>query len=342
MAGGIYDQVGSLELRQMDRGERVEKKVDIYESIDALRVQETEDTDTVHTLPAVRRRGRRCSRLTAVCLGLLCVLLLITILIYMYSERASFISYITNLPEEKDQLNISLHDLANERDQLNISLHDLANERDQLNTSLQNLANERDQLNISLQNLANERDQLNISLQNLANERDQLNISLQNLANERDQLNISLQNLANEKDQLNINLQNLANKRDQLNINLQNLANERDQLNINLQNLTEEKLTLQRKYDHLLQQIEKNICFHEWKEFGSSFYFFSTEQKTWSESRQHCRVTGADLVIINSRDEQVFLIDQNKSTRFWIGLTKIKSKGQNQWMWVDNQLLSDE
>ncbi|XP_049328351.1 oxidized low-density lipoprotein receptor 1-like [Astyanax mexicanus] len=135
MAGVIYDQVGSLELRQMDRGERVEKKVDIYESVDALRVQETEDANTVYTLPAVRRRGRRCSRLTAVCLGLLCVLLMITIILYyMHSVK------------ERDQLKNSNQNLTKEREQLQTSIQNLTKERDQLQTSNQDLAKERDQL----------------------------------------------------------------------------------------------------------------------------------------------------------------------------------------------------
>ncbi|XP_036420140.1 CD209 antigen-like protein E, partial [Colossoma macropomum] len=120
---------------------------------------------------------------------------------------------------------------------------------------------------------------------------------------------------------------------------IRNLTEERDQLKSSYQNLTEDDHILQTKYDHLVKLTEKSWI-KELKTFGSSFYFFSPENKSWSESRQDCRKGGADLVIINSREEQMFFIDQKKDSSFWIGLTD--EDAENTWKWVDGQPLTDK
>eukprot|EP00063_Salmo_salar_P090468 XP_014065303.1 PREDICTED: C-type lectin domain family 4 member E-like [Salmo salar] len=76
-------------------------------------------------------------------------------------------------------------------------------------------------------------------------------------------------------------------------------------------------------------------CPKGWRMLGSSCYFLSTERKTWEESRQYCLNRGADLVIINSRQEQ-FLFNRNNG--FWIGLTDTVTEGT--WKWVDGNPLT--
>jgi len=39
--------------------------------------------------------------------------------------------------------------------------------------------------------------------------------------------------------------------------------------------------------------------------YKSSLYFLSSEKKNWTESRRYCIERGADLIIINNREEQV-------------------------------------
>uniref|UniRef100_A0AAR2IQ98 C-type lectin domain-containing protein n=1 Tax=Pygocentrus nattereri TaxID=42514 RepID=A0AAR2IQ98_PYGNA len=86
--------------------------------------------------------------------------------------------------------------------------------------------------------------------------------------------------------------------------------------------------------------VVERCWFNELKTFGSSFYFFSTERNNWTESRQDCRKGGADLVIINSREEQMFLIDPKEKRNFWIGLTDTET--EDTWKWVDGQPLTDK
>eukprot|EP00063_Salmo_salar_P090429 XP_014065264.1 PREDICTED: C-type lectin domain family 4 member E-like [Salmo salar] len=77
-------------------------------------------------------------------------------------------------------------------------------------------------------------------------------------------------------------------------------------------------------------------CQEGWRYFDSSLYFLSTEKKTWKESRKHCQERGADLVMINSREEQTFLF--NLHMRAWIGLTDSVTDGT--WKWVDDTSLT--
>ena len=50
--------------------------------------------------------------------------------------------------------------------------------------------------------------------------------------------------------------------------------------------------------------LEKHLQ-EGWTYFQSSLYYVSTEQKSWNEAREDCRKKGADLVIVNNRNEQV-------------------------------------
>ncbi|XP_062343045.1 immune-related, lectin-like receptor 4 isoform X2 [Osmerus eperlanus] len=86
-------------------------------------------------------------------------------------------------------------------------------------------------------------------------------------------------------------------------------------------------------------------CVPDWKYFGGKCYYFSSDMKTWAESRVACISSGGDLVIIESEDEQDFLTEEfvgkikpdKPEEKFWIGLTDLETEGM--WLWVDNSKL---
>ncbi|XP_076610606.1 CD209 antigen-like protein D [Chaetodon auriga] len=75
-----------------------------------------------------------------------------------------------------------------------------------------------------------------------------------------------------------------------------------------------------------------------WKRFRCSCYYKSTERRTWTASRRFCQSRGADLVIINSKEEHDFVRELNEAGASWIGLQAVKTyqwQQELEWKWVD-------
>uniref|UniRef100_A0A3P9KTU4 C-type lectin domain-containing protein n=1 Tax=Oryzias latipes TaxID=8090 RepID=A0A3P9KTU4_ORYLA len=67
-----------------------------------------------------------------------------------------------------------------------------------------------------------------------------------------------------------------------------------------------------------LSVYEGKRCPDSWMRFGCSCYYKSTEKKTWNESRSFCQENGSDLVVLNSKEEQVGVFTLVPSTESWI------------------------
>ncbi|KAM6986251.1 CD209 antigen-like protein C [Aplochiton taeniatus] len=117
---------------------------------------------------------------------------------------------------------------------------------------------------------------------------------------------------------------------------------EREQINTKYNNtlteLMKENQYLVKETDELQKNLNTTCCCPSWQKFGSSCYYVSKEYKTWERSRQDCRDRGADLVIINSRQELDFIHKFEKP--FWIGLSYSEEEGI--WKWVDGTRLPEE
>ncbi|XP_039608757.1 CD209 antigen-like protein C [Polypterus senegalus] len=83
----------------------------------------------------------------------------------------------------------------------------------------------------------------------------------------------------------------------------------------------------------------RNTCPQLWRPFKSKCYFFSTVEMNWSLSQENCTAMGGHLVIIESEDEQEFLLQEANITQYWIGLTDSEEEGA--WHWVDKSTLRD-
>ncbi|XP_034003343.1 CD209 antigen-like protein C [Trematomus bernacchii] len=106
-----------------------------------------------------------------------------------------------------------------------------------------------------------------------------------------------------------------------------------------LSSVTEERDTLKVSLTEKTREVEclKKMCPEGWRKFGCSCYLLSTETDTWEQSRQHCTAGGADLVIVDSEEEQEFITSMIKE-QTWIGLSDREEEGT--WTWVDGSPLT--
>ncbi|XP_054911293.1 hepatic lectin-like [Poeciliopsis prolifica] len=86
-------------------------------------------------------------------------------------------------------------------------------------------------------------------------------------------------------------------------------------------------------------------CGPGWELNHNKCYYFSTTKSSWNDSRRSCINLGSDLVKIDSREEQAFLVRRvadmmaYNNDMFWIGLTD--SDVEDRWSWMDGSPLEE-
>ncbi|XP_069024742.1 killer cell lectin-like receptor subfamily B member 1B allele C [Embiotoca jacksoni] len=101
-------------------------------------------------------------------------------------------------------------------------------------------------------------------------------------------------------------------------------------------NLKENQLKLNESCCRWGKENQTTTNISEWKLIQSSYYYMSPGKKNWTESRADCQRRGADLLIINNKNEHDFFCKLNKYGESWIGLESVTSPDWTAvWKWVD-------
>ncbi|XP_067419528.1 C-type lectin domain family 4 member G-like [Emydura macquarii macquarii] len=80
-------------------------------------------------------------------------------------------------------------------------------------------------------------------------------------------------------------------------------------------------------------------CPPDWMRFQRSCYYFSESTKTWADAEAFCLAYRGHLVIVNTKEEQAFLmVNRGPSRVYWLGSTDQKMEAQ--WHWVDGSSLT--
>ncbi|MEQ2300199.1 hypothetical protein AMECASPLE_022864 [Ameca splendens] len=153
---------------------------------------------------------------------------------------------------------------------------------------------------------------------------------LNSLTEERDKLKMinyemetRSKNLTEERDELQGKLNDLVSKQNSLTKERDNLTRINSDTEARSRIISLERDKLRKRLNTLAQP--------GWTLFRGSAYYISSTTKTWQESRIYCLSADADLMIINSKEEQDFA--NSFQIYMWIGLTDLRTEGT--WEWVD-------
>ncbi|KAJ8316663.1 hypothetical protein KUTeg_005782 [Tegillarca granosa] len=93
-------------------------------------------------------------------------------------------------------------------------------------------------------------------------------------------------------------------------------------------------------FDDVINNCRRDIitsCPKDSVRYGNSCYYFSTNTATWYDAERACFIRGGHLAIVESKQEDLFLINEvtKKKTNFWLDGTDEKVEGR--WIWSSIQ-----
>ncbi|XP_077380451.1 uncharacterized protein LOC144020644 isoform X1 [Festucalex cinctus] len=211
-------------------------------------------------------------------------------------------------------------------------------QRDHLQNKFNNITRSQEKLQMSYNSLIKDIEHLEDRYNSSSSERDNIASSHQNLTLEKETLQAIYTTLAKATDELMASYNSTVEDKKDLESRLKNVTAERDQQRVQIINMSAEIDELRTTVTKLNVTVKDKVCPSGWKKFENNCYFASTTKKTWYLSRSNCQGKGADLAIINSREEMFVngLYSNNKEV--WIGLTDEGVEGQ--WKWVDGTAMT--
>ncbi|XP_062385354.1 CD209 antigen-like [Sardina pilchardus] len=185
---------------------------------------------------------------------------------------------------------------------------------------------QRDQLQQNYINMTRERETLQKKLYQLDRLKHDLTGEKTKLERRLSDLDNIQRNLTEEKKRLQSNISELDQRNRILAEQEEDVQRRLSQMMIREHNLT-----------HINGKYEEKLFGMGWHYFEPTWYYLSKQKRNWSDSRQDCKNRGADLVVINSREEQLFIA--GLAMQAWIGLSDRDTEGV--WTWVDNTNLTE-
>ncbi|XP_076829100.1 uncharacterized protein LOC143475210 isoform X5 [Brachyhypopomus gauderio] len=187
---------------------------------------------------------------------------------------------------------------------------------------------------VSYKESENQVKEKNRSIKQLQTEKKNLTRELEERSRNIEKLQVERVNLTKELQDLREKTKNLGKEKEDLSVRETSLVSQLSERNRSIEQLLAEKENLTRELQALKDKPVN--CAVGWKLFSRRCYYFSKDQKTWTESRDACIAEGGDLVIINNKEEKDFL-QQSKPVPgkmdYWIGLTDAVK--ENDWRWLD-------
>ncbi|XP_077781322.1 killer cell lectin-like receptor subfamily F member 1 [Podarcis muralis] len=82
------------------------------------------------------------------------------------------------------------------------------------------------------------------------------------------------------------------------------------------------------------------VCPENWFRLNSKCYWFSSEKRDWTESKDDCRTKDSQLLVIQNQEEVDFILSNIQYPLLWIGLQATPPDWK--WTWVDGSPLDDK